>query len=74
MKKVMGKTLFDILRIIQIVIPALAACYGALAKIWGWGYDVQVIATASAICALLGVILKIDSDIYFTGDRDGTEH
>lgn len=74
MKNFMSKKLFDILRIAQIVIPALAACYGALAKIWGWGYDVQVIATASAIVALLGVILKIDSHYYFAEAEDAEEN
>ena len=61
----MKKKLFDILRYAQIIIPGLAACYAALARIWGWGYSTEIVGSAAAIVTLLGIILKIDSTNFF---------
>ena len=63
----MKKKLFDFLRILQIVIPGLAALYAALAKIWGFGYDTEIVGTAAALVAFLGILLKIESVNYFKG-------
>ena len=72
--KVIGKKLYDILRILQIVIPGVAACYAALAKIWGWPYGTEIVGTAAAIVALLGIFLKIDSDIYFNKENEDEQN
>lgn len=61
----MHKKLYDSLRIAQIVIPALGALYAALAKTWGWEYAGQVATTCGAITAFIGVLLTIESKIYF---------
>ena len=61
----MHKKLYDILRIAQIIIPALGTLYAALANPWGWGYSEQVMATCGALTAFIGVILKVESALYF---------
>lgn len=61
----MNKKIFDALRILQIVIPALGALYAALAGTWGFLYAEQIGATCAAITAFMGVILKIDSASFF---------
>lgn len=63
----MKKTVFDFLRIAQIVIPGVAALYAALAKIWGWGFDTEIMASAAALVTFLGILLKIESVHYFKG-------
>lgn len=61
----MNKNFFDLLRILQIVLPGVAALYAALAKIWGWGFDTEIVATAAALVSFLGILLKIESVHYF---------
>jgi len=63
--KTINKKLYDFLRILQIVIPGCAACYAALSKIWGWGYETEIVASAAAVVTLLGVFLKIESYNFF---------
>lgn len=62
----MGKKLFDFLRIVQIVIPALGTLYAALAAAWGWDYSEPIVATCAALTAFIGVLLKIQSDAFFS--------
>lgn len=62
----MSKKLFDVLRILQIVIPALGTLYAALAAAWGWGYSEPIVATCAALTAFIGVLLKIQSDAFFS--------
>ena len=61
----MHKKLYDSLRIAQIVIPALGTLYAALAKAWGWDFSAEVMATCGAITAFIGVLLTIESRVYF---------
>lgn len=61
----MSKTLFDVLRILQIVIPAIGALYGALAMIWGFPYGEQVVSSIAAVEAFLSALLAIESKNYF---------
>ena len=61
----MHKKIYDSLRILQIVIPALGTLYAALAKAWGWAYSEQVMATCGALTAFIGVLLTIESRVYF---------
>lgn len=60
----MSNTMYDILRIIQIIIPAAGTFYFALANIWGLPYGEQITATCAAATALLGALLKISSVKY----------
>ncbi len=61
----MNNKVYDILKYIaQIVLPAIATLYFALAGIWGFPYGEQIVGTITAIDTFLGVILKISSNAY----------
>lgn len=62
----MSKTVFDILRILQIIIPALGTLYAALAAAWGFPYSEPIVATCAAVTAFVGVLLKIQSNAFFS--------
>ena len=62
--KLSNKT-YDILKwIAQILLPALATLYFALAGIWGFPFGEQIVGTLTAIDTFLGVILGISSAQY----------
>ena len=62
--KMSNKT-YDVLKYIaQIVLPALATLYFALAKIWNFPYGAEIVGTISAVDAFLGALLKLSSDQY----------
>jgi hypothetical protein len=48
----------------QIVLPALAVLYAALAEIWSLPYAKEIPATIMAIDAFMGVVLKISQSKY----------
>lgn len=51
----LNNKVYDILKwLVMIALPALSACYVALAPVWGWPYAEQVAMTISAVTALLG--------------------
>ena len=61
----MSNDTYDILKYIaQIVLPACATLYGALAGIWGLPYGEQIVATIAAVDLFLGAVLKISTDDY----------
>lgn len=62
----MNKKLFDALRILQIIIPALGALYAALAGAWILPYAEEIGVTCAALTAFIGVLLKIDSKSFFS--------
>lgn len=56
---------YDFLKYVaQIVLPACATLYGALAGIWGLPYGEQIVATIAAVDLFLGAVLKISTDDY----------
>lgn len=56
---------YDTLKwIAQIVLPAIATLYFALASIWGLPYGEQIVGTITAIDAFLGAILGISTAQY----------
>lgn len=56
---------YDILKwIAQILLPALATLYFALAKIWGLPYGVEVVGTITAVDLFLGTLLGISTAEY----------
>lgn len=62
---VLNSKVYDILKwLVQIVLPAIGACYAALAALWGFPYAEQVVGTISAICVLLGACLRISNSNY----------
>ena len=61
----MSNNVYDILKYIaQIVLPAIATLYFALAGIWGLPYGEQVVGTITAIDTFLGVLLGISTINY----------
>lgn len=61
----MSNKVYDILKYIaQIVLPALATLYFALAGIWGFPYGEQIVGTIAAVDAFLGVLLGISTMQY----------
>lgn len=69
----MSNKTYDILRIVQIIVPAIGAFYFAVANIWGLPYGEQVTATCAALVTLLGVCLKISSVRYARGLEESEE-
>lgn len=61
---------YDALKFIaQIVLPAVATLYSALAGIWGFPYGTEIVGTISAVDIFIGALLQISTDKY-TGDSD----
>jgi hypothetical protein len=61
----MNNKTYDILKYIaQIVLPAIATLYFALAGIWSLPYGEEIVGTITAIDTFLGVILGISSSNY----------
>jgi hypothetical protein len=61
----MNNKTYDILKYIaQIILPALATLYFALAGIWGFPYGEEIVGTITAVDTFLGVILGISSANY----------
>ena len=68
----MKSEIYDVLKwIAQIILPAVATFYFAIAKIWGLPYGTEIVGTISAIDVLLGTILGISSLNYY--NEKGTE-
>lgn len=56
---------YDVLKwLAQILIPAVATLYFALAGIWGFPYGEEIVGTLTAIDTFLGVMLGISSNNY----------
>lgn len=56
---------YDILKYVaQIVLPAVATLYFALAQIWGLPYGEEIVGTLTAIDAFLGALLGISTAQY----------
>lgn len=61
----MSNRLYDVLKYLaQIILPALATLYLALANIWGLPYGEAISGTIMAVDAFLGVCLGISSANY----------
>lgn len=66
----MSNKLYDVLKYIaQIVLPALATLYFALAKIWGFPYGTEIVGTIAAIDAFLGALLQISTNQYYKSQQ-----
>ena len=61
----MSNKVYDALKYVaQIVLPALATLYFALAQIWGLPYGEQVVGTITAADAFLGALLRLTTIKY----------
>lgn len=67
----MSNKLYDCLKYFaQIILPACATLYFALAGIWNFPYGEEVVGTITAIDTFLGVILGISSRNYNLKQED----
>lgn len=56
---------YDVLKwIAQYLLPALGTLYFALARVWGFPYGEEIVATLAAVDTFLGVILGISTAQY----------
>lgn len=70
----MSNQIYDILKwTAQIVLPAIATLYFALASIWGLPYGEQIVGTITAIDAFLGAILGISTVNYYNNKEENDE-
>ena len=61
----MSNKVYDALKYVaQIVLPALATLYFALAQIWGLPYGEQVVGTITAVDAFLWALLRLTTIKY----------
>lgn len=61
----MSNKVYDALKYVaQIVLPALATLYFAIAQIWGLPYGEQVVGTITAVDAFLGALLRLTTIKY----------
>lgn len=61
----MSNKVYDVFKYIaQIVIPAIATLYFALAQVWAFPYAEEIVGTLTAIDAFLGTMLGISSATY----------
>jgi hypothetical protein len=66
----MTDRMYDVLKwIAQILLPAVATLYFAIAQIWGLPYGEQIVGTITAIDAFLGALLGI-STYQYNKDRN----
>ena len=68
----MSNRVYDVLKFIaQILLPALATLYFALAKIWQFPFAEEVVGTISAIDVFLGALLGLSTMQY---NKENTEN
>lgn len=62
----LSNKLYDVLRVLAgIILPAIAAFYVAISKIWGLPYAQEIAGTIAAVVALIEALLKISSVNYW---------
>lgn len=66
----MNNKTYDVLKwVAQILLPAVATLYFAIAQIWGFPYGEEIVGTITAIDAFLGALLGI-STYQYNKDRN----
>jgi hypothetical protein len=64
----MTDRMYDVLKwVAQILLPAVATLYFAIAQIWGLPYGEEIVGTITAIDAFLGALLGISTYQYNKG-------
>lgn len=62
---ILSNKAYDFLKwIAQILLPAMATLYFAIAQIWGLPYAEQIVGTITAVDAFLGALLGISTALY----------
>lgn len=70
----MTDKMYDVLKwVAQILLPAVATLYFAIAQIWGLPYGEEIVGTISAIDAFLGALLGI-STYQYNKDRNNDKN
>ena len=62
----LNNKVYDILKIIALIILPLSELIASLASIWGFAYGQQIVATLVAIDVFMGTVIKIASDSYLS--------
>lgn len=61
----LSNKVYDIIKFVaQIVLPAVAVLYAALAQIWGFPYAEEIPATLTAVILFLGALLQVSTIVY----------
>lgn len=61
----MSNKVYDVLKwVAQVLLPAIATLYFALAGIWGLPFGEQVVGTITAVDTFLGVVLHVSTKNY----------
>lgn len=61
----LSNRVYDIMKDLQIIVPALGVLYVALAGAWGLPYADQIAKTATAVTTFIGAIVKISCISYY---------
>lgn len=70
----LSNKVYNVLKwVAQILLPAIATLYFALAGIWDFPYGEQIVGTITAIDTFLGVILGISTYNYNKAQNDDEE-
>jgi len=57
----MSENVYDFLKYGQrIVLPACAALYASVGKLWGWPHIAEIVGTITAVDTFLGALLQIE--------------
>lgn len=60
----LNNKVYDVLKVIALIVLPLSELIASIANIWGLQYGSQIVATLVAIDAFMGTIIKIASDSY----------
>lgn len=67
----MSNKLYDILKLVSMIATPLATFILTLTDIWGFNqYGTAIAASVSALGILLGTILKVSTDKYWSDQND----
>lgn len=69
----LNNKVYDILKIIALIILPLSELIASLASIWGFTYGQQIVASLVAIDVFMGTVIKIASDSYSQLDEEEEE-
>lgn len=71
---ILSNKTYDVLKwIAQILLPALATLYFALANIWQLPFSSEIVGTVTAIDAFLGILLGISTNAYLKEGQSDDE-
>lgn len=61
----LSNKVYDVLKFVaQVVLPAVAVLYAALAQIWSFPYAEEIPATITAVILFLGALLQVSTIFY----------